>query len=389
LGSGSIPGKGGNALYQEQQKGNIMTALKASAVLWLGLCLMGSDAFAQPVMRGDGPAPEAQPFRINKVDAKLDAILAPDAELELMADGFGLNEGPVWVRDGSDGYLIVSGLIDNALYKITPDKTVSVFMEYAGYSGDNINNVGTQTRSGRQHVLLIGPGCASLDPQNRLVWCAMQDLAIKRLEADGSITTLADNHEGKSFSGPNDLVVKSNGSIYFTDNDYGLRDAGNSPLKQMPNGIWLVKDGKTQRLLNRVALGGPPNGIALAEDEKFLYLTAGPKLMKYAIKADDTLGAASLFTSGEGIGDGVKVDRKGNVYSSGGAGPGIIRITAKDGTFLGSLHLPIYGKEPKKQICATNLGFGDNDGQALYITACDAVYKIRLKAQGILPGKAP
>ncbi|HKX56466.1 MAG TPA: SMP-30/gluconolactonase/LRE family protein, partial [Xanthomonadales bacterium] len=198
-----------------------MKALKITAVFMFGLCFVGADAFAQAVMRGDGPAPEAQPFRINKADAALDAIIAPDAELELMADGFGLNEGPVWVRDGSDGYLIVSGLIDNALYKITADKTVSVFMEYAGYSGDSINTVGTQTRSGRAHVLLIGPGCASLDPQNRLVWCAMQDLAIKRMEADGSITTVADNHEGKNFSGPNDLVVKSNGSIYFTDNDYG------------------------------------------------------------------------------------------------------------------------------------------------------------------------
>ncbi len=368
----------------------LRTAVIVAGLNLACLALTSTDASAQAVMRGDGPAPEAQPFRINRADAGLDAIVAPDAELELMADGFGLNEGPVWVRDGGDGYLIVSGLIDNALYRITPDKQVSVYMEYAGYSGDNINNVGTQTRSGRSHVLLIGPGCATLDPQNRLVWCAMQDLAIKREEPDGSITTVADNHEGKSFSGPNDLAVKSNGSIYFTDNDYGLRDAGNSPLKQMANGIWLVKDGKTHRLLTRTALGGPPNGIALSEDEKYLYLTAGQKIMRYEIRPDDTISpTATLFTAGEGIGDGMKVDKQGNVYSSGGAGPGIIRITAKDGTFLGSLHLPIYGKEPKKQICATNLGFGDNDGKALYITACDAVYRMRLEAEGILPGKAP
>jgi gluconolactonase len=363
-----------------------MKYIQVTLLSLLAFILVQSSAFAQGVMRGDGPAPEAQPFRINKVDAALDQIIAPDAELELMADGFGLNEGPVWIRDGKDGYLLVSSLIDNAFYKITPDKQVSLFMEYAGYTGDRPDTVGTQTRSGRAHVLLIGPACASLDMQNRLVWCAMQDLAIKRLEADGSITTVADNHEGKNFSGPNDLAVKSNGSIYFTDNDYGLRDAGNSPLKQMPNGVWLVKDGNTKRLLTRVALGGPPNGIGLSEDEKYLYLTASPKLMRYEVKADDTLGAATLFASGEGIGDGLKVDKKGNVYSSGGAGPGIIRITAKDGTFLGSLHLPIYGKEPKKQICATNLGFGDSDGRSLYITACDAVYKIRLKAEGILPG---
>ncbi len=142
-----------------------MKITQAALLLLLGFILIQTNAFAQAVMRGDGPAPEAQPFRINKADAALDQIIAPDAELELMADGFGLNEGPVWIRDGKDGYLIVSSLIDNAFYKITPDKTVTLFMEYAGYSGDSINTVGTQTRSGRAHVLLIGPACASLDLQ--------------------------------------------------------------------------------------------------------------------------------------------------------------------------------------------------------------------------------
>lgn len=365
-----------------------MKLIPISILALFSLSLAAPSGFAQGVMRGDGPVPEGQPFRINRVDPGLDNIIAPDAELEVMAEGFGLNEGPVWVREGTSGYLIVTGLIDNALYKITPDKEVSLFMEFAGYTGDRPDAVGTQTRSGRQHVLLIGPSCASLDPEGRLVWCAMQDLAIKRLETDGTITILADNHEGKRFSGPNDVAIKSDGSIYFTDNDYGLRDAGNSPLKEMANGVWLLKDGKTKRLLTRVALGGPPNGITLSPDEKHLYLTATPKLMRYDIKPDGTLGNAILFTQGEGIGDGMKVDKKGNVYSTGGAGPGIVRITSPEGTHLGSLHLPIYGKEPKKQICATNLTFGDNDGRALYITACDVVYKIRLKSEGVLAGPA-
>jgi len=364
--------------------------MKMLRVWLLILCVSGlsMEAHAQAVMRGDGPAPKAEPFRVNKADPGLDEIIAPDAQAELMAEGFGLNEGPVWVRDGKDGYLLVTGLIDNAIYKITPDKQVSVYLEYAGFSGDSPDNVGTQTRSGRAHVLLIGPSCAGLDREGRLVWCAMQDLAIKREEKDGRITTLIDNFEGRRFSGPNDIAIKSNGAIYFTDNDFGLRGAGNSPLKEMPNGVWLWKNGKTQRLLTRVALGGPPNGIALSPDEKQLYLSAGRKLMRYEVLPDETLGAATLFSEGDGIGDGIKVDRKGNVYSSGGAGTGIIRIVSPQGTFLGSLHLPIYGKEPKKQICATNLAFGDNDGKALYVTACDAVYKIPLKAEGILPGPA-
>lgn len=344
------------------------------------------NAYADGVMRGDGPVPEAQPFYIKRADPALDDIISPNAEAELMAEGFGLNEGPVWVRDGKDGYLIITGLLDNALYKITPDKDVSVFMEYAGYTGDSPDKVGTQTRSGRKHVLLIGSSSTTLDPQGRLVWGAMQDLSIKRLEKDGSTTVLADGHNGKNFSGPNDLVIKSNGVIYFTDNDYGLRGAGDSPLKELANGVWLIKKGKTQRLLKRVELGGPPNGIALSNDEKYLYLSAGRKMMRYEIKSDDTLGASIVFDEGEGIGDGIKVDKKGNVYSSGGAGPGIIRITSPQGKLLGTLHMPIYGKEPKKQICATNLAFGDNDGKALYITACDAVYRIPLRTEGILPG---
>ncbi len=207
-----------------------------------------------------------------------------------------------------------------------------------------------------------------------------------RLEKDGTRTMIVDNHEGKRFSGPNDLVVRSDGAIYFTDSDTGLRDAGNSALKQMPNGVWLFKDGKTRPLITKTVLGGMPNGIALSLDERYLYLSAGRVLKRYEIKDDGTLGRSIVFSEGDGIGDGIKVDRKGNVYSAGGAGPGIIRIMSPEGRLLGTLHLPIYGKEPKKQICATNLAFGDADGRSLYITACDPIYKIRLKAEGVMPG---
>ena len=92
------------------------------------------------------------------------------------------------------------------------------------------------------------------------------------------------------------------------------------------------------------------------------------------------------FGEGEGITDGMKVDRKGNIYSSSGAGPGVIRITSPEGKLLGFLNLPILGgQEPKRQICATNEAFG-GDGRDLYISACDAVYKIRLETPGIIPG---
>jgi gluconolactonase len=341
-----------------------------------------------PGMRGDGAPPAPQPFRIERVDPGLDALIAPDAKLELLANGFGLTEGPVWVPDGGPGYLLISGLLDNVIYKITPDHTVSVFLDYAGYTGDDINHVGTQTRSGRSHVLLIGPSCASRDAQGRLVWCADNDLAIMRLEKNGTRTILANEHDGKHFSGPNDLAIKSDGAIYFTDNDFGLRDAGKSPRKELPNAIWLIKNGQTRMVLDGKALGGTPNGIALSPDERYLYLTAGRKLKRYEVRADDTLGASTLFAEGMGIGDGLKVDVKGNVFSSGGAGPGVIRITSATGTLLGFLHLPIYGREPKKQICATNDAFGGPDGRTLFIAACDAVYQIRLRTVGIVPGPA-
>jgi gluconolactonase len=340
---------------------------------------------ASPQMRGDGPAPAPRPFSITRMDPALDAIIDPSAKPEVMASGFGINEGVLWIREGNSGYVLVSSLIDNVIYKIAPDHKVSVFMERAGYSGNDPNHVGMQTRAGRTHVVIIGPNCASLDAQGRLVWCAGQDLAVKRLEKDGTRTVLADGFEGKHFNGPNDIAIKSDGSIYITDSDVGLRDGGRNPAKQMPDNIWLWKDGKVKLALDQESLGAAPNGVALSADEKYLYLTAGRMLKRYTIRPDGTLADGTVVAEGDGITDGMKVDRKGNVYSTSGAGPGIIRITSPEGKFLGLLNLPIAGdREPKQQICATNLAFG-GDGRDLYIAACDVVYTIRLETPGFVP----
>jgi gluconolactonase len=337
-------------------------------------------------MRGDGPAPAPKPFSITRVDPELDAIIAPDTQPEEIASGFGINEGVLWIRDGTSGYVLVSSLIDNVMYKITPDRRVSVFMEQAGYSGDDPSHVGLQTRAGRTHVIIIGPNCASLDAQGRLVWCAGQDLAVKRLEADGTRTVLADGFQGKHFNGPNDIAIKSDGSIYITDSDVGLRDGGNSPRKQMPNNVWRWKDGTVTLALDQSGLGASPNGIVFSPDERYLYLTAFRQLKRFEVQRDGTLAHGVLLGEGEGIIDGMKVDRQGNIYSTSGAGPGVIRITSPAGKLLGFLNLPVVGgREPKRQICATNLAFG-GDGRDLYVSACEVVYKIRLKAQGIIPG---
>jgi len=227
-----------------------------------------------------------------------------------------------------------------------------------------------------------------VDPQGRIVWCADDDRQVMRLEKNGAHTVLSTGLNGKRFSGPNDITIRRDGGIYLADNDFGLRGAGKSPLKEMANGIFLLKDRTTKLVLTDKQLGGIPNGITLSPDEKYLFLSAGQKMFRYIVKADATLGDSKLFTEGVGIGDGMRADSGGNIYSTGGAGPGLVRITSPQGKFLGSIDLPVLDAEPKKQICATNVAFGDSDGKTLYIAACDAVYKIRLKLAGILQGPA-
>ena len=100
--------------------------------------LVAQSAPPAPNMRGDGPAPASKPFNITRSDPGLDAMVAANAKAELLARGFGLNEGPVWVREGQSGYLLLGGLLDNVIYKIAADKTVSVFMEKAGYTGTDV-----------------------------------------------------------------------------------------------------------------------------------------------------------------------------------------------------------------------------------------------------------
>lgn len=371
-----------------------MRTRSSDALIVAALAAFAGGASAQPAtppapsMRGDGPAPEARPFRIERVDPALDALVDPGTQAELIATGFGLNEGPVWVPEGDSGYLLVGGLLDNVIYKISADRKVSVFMEQAAFSGTDPSNTGTQTRSGRSHVLLIGPSCASLDSQGRLIWCAVNDRTVNRLEKDGTRTMLSTGApDGRRFGGPNDIVVTRDDAVYLTDTDFGLRGAGRSPDKEMENGVWRIKDGVSTLVLSGEELGGIPNGIALSPDERWVYLTtARARIMRYEVRPDGTLGTGSLFTEGPGIGDGMKVDVEGNLYSTSGAGPGIVRITAPTGKLLGYLHLPIYGGEPKRQICATNVAFGDPDGKGLYVTACNDVYRVRMKVAGVMPG---
>ncbi len=202
---------------------------------------------------------------------------------------------------------------------------------------------------------------------------------------------LADRADGKRFNGPNDVAIATDGAIYFTDSDVGLRGGIKGGLAEMPDAVWRWKDGKVTQVVSRDELGDEPNGIALSPDGQFLYLTAGtasanPRIMRYPVDPDGGVGPGTLFAQGDGIGDGMKTDAKGNLYSTGPL-TGTVRITSPAGKLLGVLHLPKPGDvEPSKLICASAVAFGGDDARTLYITACDDVFAIPLKSPGLLEG---
>jgi gluconolactonase len=336
--------------------------------------------------------PEPRPFRIVARAAGLDDVIAPDAGLELLGDRFGLTEGPVWVPNGGAGYLLFSDLISNVIYRWAPGEPIGVHLDRAGYTGSELTKAGFQTRRGRMAVLLIGPNGLSLDSQGRLLYLAANDRAVMRLEKDGTRTVLADRYDGRRFNGPNDLAVHSNGAIYLTDSVWGIRDGLANPDSELDfSGVYLLRDGEVKLLYSDADNpGGWPNGIALSPDERHLYFNAGVQnVLRYDLAADGTLRNRTVFIAGEGS-DGMKVDAVGNLYTTNGAGAGEVRITSPQGVRLGVLELPVPAGEPRAQVCATNVAFGDPDSRTLYITACEHVYRIHMKAAGVHPAaRAP
>lgn len=360
-------------------KNGIVMLIQASILL-----LVSFDVSAQSESR-----PAARSFTIEKQAPGLYELIEPDAELELLGDRYGLTEGPLWVGGDDGGFLLFSDLISNVIYKWTPGEGTSVFLEKAGYSGNDIYTAGTQTKRGRMHVIMIGPNGITLDPRGRVVYCASPDRSIVRLEKDGSRTVIAEKYKGMRFSGPNDLVYRSGGILYFTETIWGLRGVRGghtSPDRELPfTGVFMVKDGEVLLAVHEEELGGMPNGIAFSPDEKFLYVNAAfNRIMRYEVRPDGTLTNGTVFIDGEGS-DGMKVDQLGNVYTTSGAGPGEVRITSPEGVRLGTLKLPILDREPRAQVCATNVAFGDRDSKGLYITACEHVYRVQMEVPGIRP----
>jgi len=334
--------------------------------------------------------PLPRPFRIVRADPTLDELVSSDARLELIGDRFGLTEGPVWVPDADDGFLLFSDLISNVIYRWAPGEPITVFLDRSGYSGNEVAKAGFQTRRGRMAVLLIGPNGLSLDAEGRLLYLAANDRTVMRLERDGARTVVAARYDGRRFNGPNDLAVHSNGSIYLTDSVWGIRDGLANPDSELDfSGVYLIRGGETTLLYSDADNpGGWPNGIALSPDERYLYMNTGVQnILRYELAADGTLRNRTVFIAGEGS-DGMKVDVLGNLYTTNGAGAGEVRITSPSGVRLGVLELPVPTGEPRAQVCATNVAFGDRDSRTLYITACEHVYRIRTNVAGIHPAAA-
>ena len=313
-----------------------------------------------------------------RLDPALDVIVAADAKVERVATGFGFSEGPVWIRKG--GFLIFSDIPANAINRVDPASgKVSVFLDKTGFTGTDASDVGgEQTNARGERIYLIGSNGVTVDPQGRVAFNAMGDRQVVRIEADGRRTVLASHFDGKRLNSTNDLVFKRNGSLYFTDPPSGLRRRNEDPKKELPfNGVYLVKDGKIQ-LLTRDLVN--PNGIALSPDEKILYVnsSADRKIFRFDVRADDTIANGRLIVDmsaekAPGVPDGMKVDEKGHLYSTGAGG---IWVMTPEGKHLGTL---VFPEQP------ANLAFGDADGRTLYVTARSSVYRIRLKVPGVRP----
>ncbi len=335
--------------------------------LWL---LLSIPVVAFPVARAQAPPSGI----IERLDPAFDAIVSPSATLDEIGVGehFGVTEGTLWVREGQTGYLLFSDISANVIYKWTPPDQVTVFMANSGYTGDDVVNTGRQSRSGRLYVNQVGSNGLTLDRQGRLIICAQGDRTLVRIEKDGARTMLADRYQGRRLNGPNDVVAKSSGTLYFTDAGSGLRSEA---LRELPyHGLFMVKDGDVV-LLDRDPEGGTPNGIVLSPDEKFLYVSAGGRIVRYDVQPDDTVANRRVFLDAGS--DGMRVDRQGTLYTTTQAA---VWVTSPDGKRLGAIHVPeVPGAG------TTNVGFGE-DGKTLFIAARYKLYRIRLNVAGIMPG---
>ena len=298
-----------------------------------------------------------------RLSPALDEIVPREASIEKLAEGFLFTEGPVW---HPDGYLLFSDPNANNIYRWTPDGALSIYRTKSGYRGLDI---GAYNQPGSNGL--------ALDPAGRLTINEHGNRRVTRLEKNGVLTVLADRFDGKRLNSPNDLVYRSDGALYFTDPPFGLPTFFDDPRKELPfSGVYCVINGDV-KLVSRDLTG--PNGLAFSPDEKYLYVdnwdVARKVIMRYEVAAGGALHDGTVFVDltsvpGEQAFDGLKVDRKGNVYA---AGPGGLLVFSPQGKHLGTIR---FAEQP------ANLAWGDADRQTLYVTARTGVYRVRLNVAG-------
>jgi len=309
-------------------------------------------------------------LRIERLDPGLDRLIASDAKIEILAEGYDWSEGPVWIKDG--GYLLFSDVPQNTVYRWKAGEGARPYLKPSGYTGST-------PRGGE-----TGSNGLTLDPSGRLVLCQHGDRRMARMDAPltapkPTFVTLADRYEGKRFNSPNDAVFHSNGDLYFTDPPYGMEKQFEDPGREIPyQGVFRVdRSGKVTLLTREMTR---PNGLAFSPDERLLYVAQSDQTAAiwrvFDVKSDGTLGAsrvlfdATSFTKTKpGLPDGMKIDTDGNLFAT---GPGGVLVISPQGKHLGTI---VTGQ------ATSNCAFGD-DGRTLYITADMYLMRVRVLAKG-------
>jgi gluconolactonase len=315
-------------------------------VIWVSFIflVMGCKTSERPEKSGN-PITYPAMGKLEKLEPEFDNLIAPDAKLEKLAEGYDWSEGPVWVRDG--GYLLFSDVPMNTVFKWKEGEGAAPFLKPSGYTGST-------ARGGEP-----GSNGLTVDSKGRLVLCQHGDRRVSLLERDRQFKVVAEFHQLRRFNSPNDLAFKSNGDLYFTDPPYGLEKLNADPKKEIPfNGVYRVKPNGEITLLTQSLTF--PNGIAFSPDEKILE------------KERVFFDAKSLMAGRKGLPDGLKVDQRGNLFAT---GPGGVLVIAPEGRHLGTINT---GE------ATANCGWGD-DGSVLYITADMYLCRIQTKTKGRIP----
>jgi gluconolactonase len=306
--------------------------------------------------------------KIIKYDNALDKLIAADAKIEVLASGYVWTEGPVWVKNGN--YLLFSDVPANTIFKWKEKEGVSVFLKPSGYTG-----AGIYSNEPGSNGLII-------NQKGELVACEHGDRRVSAMPLNnGGKRTLADNFQGKKFNSPNDVAQHSGGAYYFTDPPYGLPKQEKDLGIELPFGVYRIgTDGKVSQVISDLTR---PNGLAFSPDEKTLYVAqSDPErafIMAYPVQADGSLGKGKVFYDAtptvkegklRGLPDGLKIDKQGNIFST---GPGGVLVISPEAKLLGI----IYTGE-----ATANCAWGD-DGSTLYITADMYLCRIKTLVKGV------